>query len=114
MMTGEAIGGLVLVVAGITFALWAFYRAGRTDGYDRHRQDMAENRAARRREQHADAYTGRHQLEPWPDGEPFEKLATTGELRLYAETGDIGSLERENAAFWRIQGLRDHVRVKTS
>jgi hypothetical protein len=57
-------------------------------------------------------YEGRHALEPWPDGEPFEKLATTGELRVYAETGDIGSLERENAAFWRIQGLRDWTRVK--
>jgi hypothetical protein len=31
---------------------------------------------------------------------------------VYAETGDIGSLVRENAAFWRIQGLRDWTRVK--
>jgi hypothetical protein len=111
-MMWYAFGGLALIVGLWAFGWWACYRAGRTDGYARHQQDMAVNRAERRAERHADAYTGRHALEPWPDGEPFEKLATTGELRVYAETGDIGSLERENAAFWRIQGLRDWTRVK--
>lgn len=112
MMMWYALGALVLIVGGVAFSWWTWHRTGYKDGWEAHRQQMAANRAALRRERHADDYAPRHQLEPWPDGEPFEKLATTGELRAYAEEGDIGSLERENAAFWRIQGLRDHTRVR--
>jgi hypothetical protein len=111
-MIWEAFGGLALIVGAGAAAWWATLRYGIGIGYERHRGELAENRAERRREARAGMYEGRHALEPWPDGEPFEKLATTGELRVYAETGDIGSLERENAAFWRIQGLRDWTRVK--
>jgi hypothetical protein len=112
-MMWEAIGGLALIVGAGTAAWWATLRYGIGIGYERHRGEQADTTAAEhRRERDADDYTPRHQLQPWPDGEPFEKLATTGELRVYAETGDIGSLERENAAFWRIQGLRDWTRVK--
>jgi hypothetical protein len=113
-MMWYAFGGLALIVVMSGVLLWAVRRDGIAYGYEKHRGEMADNRAERRREARAGMYEGRHALEPWPDGEPFEKLATTGELRVYAETGDIGSLERENAAFWRIQGLRDHVRVKAS
>ena len=34
MMMFEAVGGLVLLVALTVFGLWAFYRAGRSDGYE--------------------------------------------------------------------------------
>jgi hypothetical protein len=39
MITFEAVGGLVLVVALTALAMWAFYRAGRETGYEEGRAD---------------------------------------------------------------------------
>jgi hypothetical protein len=52
MITYEAIGGLVLIVALVVFAMWCCYRAGLDTGYeqgrgDRHEADLAESRRGR-------------------------------------------------------------------
>lgn len=112
MIMWKAVAGLILVVAALAFAAAAFYRAGYTTGYQARADDMAERRAQRRAEQRARAASRGHELAPFPDEQEFEKLATTGELSAYAETGDLGSLERETAAFFRILALRDWTRKR--
>lgn len=109
----EAIGAIVLFTAGLTVIGWMLWRDGWKRGYQAHHLDMAERRALRRAEARAQA-PRRPSLAPFPgaEREPFEQLATTGELRKYAETGDIGSLKRETAAFFRVLALRDHTRKK--
>lgn len=110
-MMWKVIGALVLVTAALTVAMWAFYRLGRTDGRAQLLAEMAERRSLRRAQARAAAYVPRHQAAPWPGPEPAEQLATTGELRIMAETGDIGELKRHNAAFERLHAFAQWVRA---
>ena len=113
----EAIGGLVLVLAAFT-GLVLFYGRYRWEaGYEAHQLELKENRAARRREARTMPARGRHHLTVFPDREPSELLATTGELRELrelAEAGDLAELGRRNAAFWRVTSLREWTSRKAS
>lgn len=115
-MMWKVIGALVLVTAALAVSHWAAYRTGKIDGREELRAESAARRSQRRKEARAMPARGRHHLAPFPaaDDEPFEKLATTGELRAYAETGDIGSLQRETAAFFRLLSLREWTRKRES
>lgn len=110
MMMWLALGGLALVTGAAGFA---FVMYGR-DRYEAGRQsvlsEQAERRSLRRMETRQAAYTARHQAAPWPGPDPATQLATTGELRALAETGDIAEIERTNAAFMRIFDLIAHTR----
>jgi hypothetical protein len=115
-MIYEAIGGLLLVLAGIGFITWVAYRLGYLAGYEGHKTDMAERRAARRHE----ARGKHHRPVPFPgDTEAFERVtADTGELRAItdelsaaAESGDFKTITGSNAAFFRRLDLRRWVRA---
>jgi hypothetical protein len=105
-MMWEALGGLALIT-GMTLLLGI--------GYGRYRYE-AGYQDRRAEELQPAAYTGRHQasaprLAPFPDREPFEQLATTGELRAIAEEGDIPRLRAEVTAFFRVLDLRRWTRA---
>ena len=110
----EAIGGLILVAAAL-IGLIVYYGHVRWEaGYEAHRADMAENRAARRAEQRARSAMRGHEIAPFPGDDWAERLADTGELRVLAETGDMDTVRGEVAAFFRLLSLHERTRKKES
>lgn len=81
-MIYEAIGGIVLVAALLTFGLYAFYRAGREAGYEEGRADRAQaqlaERRAQRREPGRHARTQPRQQPPWHTGTPGPAALPSG------------------------------------
>ena len=53
-----------------------------------------------------------HQLAPFPDRDWAETLASTGDLRALAETGDIDTIRGHVAAFFRTFALQEWTRKK--
>lgn len=105
-----AFGAIELFTGALVYVLLIIaHRVGKRDGVEEYRNAQSERRALRRLEQRAAAYTGRHQAAPWPGPDP-DQLATTGELRQLAETGDIGEIRRLNAAWMRVFDLIGHAR----
>ena len=109
-MNLAAFGALELFQGALFYVLLLVFRhQWKKDGAEELRQEMAERRSLRRIEQRASAYTARHQAAPWPGPEP-DTLATTGELRQLAETGDVDEIRRLNAAWMRVFDLIGHAR----
>jgi hypothetical protein len=114
MTTWEALGSLVLVLAALGFTGWLIYRVSWMAGYEAHRDEQAENRAARRAEQRARAAARGHTLAPFPADETWERLTTTGDLAALAdmaETGDLAGIRGLNTAFFRRLDLRRWMRA---
>ena len=105
-----AFGALELVQGALAYTMIVVaHKVGKRDGAEELRQEMAERRSLRRLEQRERAYTARHQAAPWPGPDP-DTLATTGELRVLAETGDMAEIRRLNAAWMRVFDLIGHAR----
>ena len=104
-----AIGSIVMFVTSMSAAGCLLWRGGYASGYEAHKLEMAENRAARRAE--ARARVTPVQREPFPE-EWTERLASTGELRVLAETGDIAALQGHVAAFFRNLDLHGWTRKR--
>lgn len=107
----EALGAIVLFCAALAGWSRIMWHLGGTSMREQLRLEQAERRSLRRIEARQQAYTGRHQLAPWPGPEPAEQLATTGELRALAETGDLAEIRRHNAAFHRLFAFKSWVRA---
>lgn len=96
-----AIGSIVMFIIAASAGGCMLWRGGWEAGYEAHKLEMAENRAARRAEARQLERAGKGiWTEPFPE-EWTERLASTGELRALAETGDIGTLQGHVAAFFR-------------
>lgn len=108
-MMWEAIGAIVLFTIGLTGLGAALWHDGHKRGYEAHRLELAERRSLRRMEARTASYHPRHQAAPWPGPDP-DTIATTGELRALAETGDIEEITRLNAAWMRVFDLIGHAR----
>lgn len=109
-MSGAAFGAIEMVQGALVFVLLVVaHKVGKRDGRQEHLEEMAERRSLRRIEQRERAYTARHQAAPWPGPDP-DALATTGELRALAETGDVAEIRRLNAAWMRVFDLIGHAR----
>lgn len=110
MTNWQAFGALELFQGALMYVLLVVaHKVGKRDGAEELKQEQAERRSLRRIEARQAAYTARHQAAPWPGPDP-DQLATTGELRALAETGDVEEIRRLNAAWMRVFDLIGHAR----
>lgn len=110
MTNWQAFGALELFQGALMYVLLVVaHKVGKRDGREESELERAERRSLRRAETRALGYAGRHQAAPWPGPDP-DQLATTGELRRLAETGDVEEIRRLNAAWMRVFDLIGHAR----
>lgn len=114
MIVLKVFGVLALVLAASGFTLWMTWREAYKAGYEAHRADMAENRAARRAEQRARSAMRGHEIAAFPGDDWAERLASTGELRELSAAGDMDSVRGHVAAFFRTYALHEWTRKKES
>ena len=112
MMWG-AIGGLTLVLGAWAASVTIAWHMGGTSMRVRLKLEQSERRAARRTEARKLAGLAARSADPFPE-EWTERLATPEEYSAAAETGDVDTLHRETAAFFRSLALHGWTRKRDS